>query len=306
MKNYSSGFAQHIAQRVTTLAICWRVEKRNGELILGTDHDRNIEIVSTNIGRDTDSPPFTLEGIYRAAAGITASDIRHNTDMSVDNMEVNGALDPDLFIDVSVADLEAGLLDGAGVTTFRVNWQNPNDYQDILRHGYLGEHFRTQEGAYRIEVRGLTQVLQQNIIRTAGETCDVERFGDARCKFDVAARTVTGTVTSVTSRRRFNATLSTLVPAASAGYFNLGELAMTSGANEGFTKQVMNDAVGSTLGNIELWERMPNDVQIGDTFTMTPGCNRLYPTCKDVHDNLLNFRGPAFFAPGMDQIIRAP
>lgn len=304
MKNYSPAYAAHILIPVTSLAICWRIVKKNGEVILGTDHDRDIPITVTDIGQDLGSPEFDLTGVYSAAAGITGSDIKSNADMSVDNMEVSGAID--MLIDISVADIESGLLDSARVTTFRVNWQDPDDFQDIMRHGFLGEIGRNAEGGYRTEVRGLAQVLQQTIGRTCGDRCDVAEFGDARCKLNVPALTVTGTVTAVTSRRRFDATLSLGSPTPANGYFTLGKLTMTSGANTGFIRQVKNDAEGGTLGHISTWEVFPLNVAIGDTFTLAPGCDRRYQTCRDVHDNLINFRGPGIFVPGMDEIIRAP
>lgn len=307
MKNFSPAYAAHLRQPVTTLAICWRIVKKNGELILGTDHDRNIPISVTEIGlAGAGSPAFELIGEYKAAAGITGSDITSSADMSVDNMEVTGALQPDMFIDITTVDIESGVLDSAQVTTFRVNWQDPDDFQEIMRHGFLGEISRTSEGQYKTEVRGLTQVLQQLIGRTAGDRCDVADFGDARCKLDVVALTVSGTVSAVTSRRRFDTSLAAGSPSHLSPFFRLGKLTWITGANAGFVGQVKLDNVDDVLGNLEIWEPFPFDVEVGDTFTLTPGCDRLYETCRDVHSNLINFRGPAIFAPGMDAIVRAP
>lgn len=309
MKTFTSEYAAHVLGPVTTLAICWKITKNNGDVILGTNHDRNIVISETNIGVAVSaSSGFDLVGTYAATSGITGSDIKSSSDMSVDNMEVQGAVkQPDMvFDDVSVADIEAGLLDAAQVTTFRLNWKNPDNYQEVLRHGVLGELNRTSEGRYIEEALGLTQVLQQMIGRTCGDRCDVAEFGDIRCKLDVAALAVTGTVTTVVSKRRFGAAMDFDSAAADQGYFNLGKLTFTSGANDGFTKQVKNDSVGSVEGEFDMWEVFPNDVLPGDQFSVIPGCDRRYETCRDVFNNLVNFRGPGIFTPGMDQIIRAP
>lgn len=306
MKQYSVAYAAHLREPITTLAICWRITKRNGDFILGTNHDRDIIITTTEIGVEVSPSVFELGGTYRASAGITASDVKWGADMSVDNMEVLGAIDPDLFVDVSIADVEAGLLDTAQVTTFRLNWQNPDDFQEVLRHGTLGQIRWNSDREYRTEVRGLNQILQQTIGRTCGERCDVEEFGDERCKFNLPAATVTGTVTSVTNRREFATTLDLVGPAPASGYFNLGKLTMTSGENAGYSRQVRDDSQSSVLGNIALWEAFPLDVQPGDEFTMSPGCDRRRETCKDVHNNLINMRAPGIFVPGMDEIIRAP
>jgi uncharacterized phage protein (TIGR02218 family) len=305
MKNLSVNYAAHIAQPVTTLAVCWRIVKANGEVIRGTDHDRDIVISATNIGMDLGSPALDLAGRYKAAAGITGSDIRSTADMSVDNMEVNGAIDTQISGDITVADMESGRLDGAPVTTFKVNWQDPDDFQDVLRHGFLGEVARTSDGMYTTEVRGLAQVLQQVVGRTAGDRCDVAEFGDHRCKFPVALHTVTGVVTAVTNRRQFSATLSADSPPATAGHYVNGKLTWTTGSNAGFTGQVKDDAA-PTLGDLILWEQVYEDIQVGDEFTLAPGCDRRLETCRDRFNNIVNMRAPALYCPGMDDIIRAP
>lgn len=305
MRVLSPNYAAHIAQAVTTLAVCWKIVKRNGDVILGTDHDRDIVIETTNIGMDLGSPAFTLAGTYKASAGVTGSDVRSTSDMSVDNMEVSGAIDAQISGDITVADMESGLLDGAPVTTFKVNWQDPNDFQEVLRHGFLGEIGRTSDGMYTTEIRGLAQVLQQVVGRTAGDRCDVAEFGDHRCKFDVAAHTVTGVVTAVTNRRRFTATLSADSPAATAGHYVLGKLTWTAGENAGLIGQVKDDAV-TVLGDIEMWEPFFADVEVGDEFTLTPGCDRRMETCRDRFNNIVNMRAPAIYCPGMDEIIKAP
>lgn len=308
MKTFSPAYAAHVRQPVTTLALCWRVVKRNGDLILATTHDRDIVITSTSIGMDTGSPPFTLAGRYRARAAVTAAEVKLNSDTAVDNTEIDGSVDrtvPYGQIDVSVYDIEAGLLDNAPATLFKVNWNDPNDFQDIIKHGSLGDLIRTAEGAYRVEHRGLAQQLQQVIGQNAGARCNVREFGDARCKKDVDAITVSGIVTSVTNNRRFNSSLTLDSPAPLPGYFNLGKVRWITGANTSYVGQVKDDNVGA-LGNLLMWEEFPDDIEVGDEFELVPGCDRRYETCRDVHDNLINFRGAGYFCPTRDDIIRSP
>jgi uncharacterized phage protein (TIGR02218 family) len=310
MKTLSANYRSHVAQQNTTLAVCWRLVKTNGDTILGTNHDRDIVISATSIGFDLGSPPFDLTGVYKAGAGIVASSIKGSSDMSVDNMEVDGALShiqptPDMFIDVSIPDIKAGLYDGAGVTTFMVNWQDPDDFQDVLRHGFFGQINWDSDGRYKTEIRGLMQVLQQNIGRTCGENCDVEEFGDARCKLDLTNHTVTGVVVSVTSNKQFVTDLSLNSPAQGQGDFNTGKLTWTTGENAGFVGQVKDDSLESALGSLVMVEEFPFDVEPGDEFVLIEGCNRRETRCKAL-GNFVNYRGPGILMPGMDEIIRAP
>ena len=195
MRTIPAGF---LDSEVTDLQVCWRVTRRDGIDILGTEYDRNITITTGDYA-----------GTYVAFAGITGSDVRSTSDLSVDNLEVRGALaEPELetgalqLLDLNAADIEAGLLDNAEVTTFLVNSTDPDLYQHVLRTGWLGNISRTAEGEYRTELRGLTQALSQGIVRTYGVGCDAE-LGDARCKVDMAPRTTTSEVITVTSRREF-------------------------------------------------------------------------------------------------------
>jgi uncharacterized phage protein (TIGR02218 family) len=105
----------------------------------------------------------------------------------------------DLAIDLNAADIEAGLLDDADVTTFICDYEQPDAHQDVIRTGFIGNISRTAEGAWRTEIRGLTQALSQGIVRTYSVGCDAE-LGDARCKVDMVPNTWTEGSTAVVVR----------------------------------------------------------------------------------------------------------
>ena len=299
MKSIPAALAAHLQQNVTTLAVCWRVERRDGVLILGTEHDQDLTISGAG------SPTNPYAGTYLARAGITGSNVRSTDDMSVDNMEVTGAIDDGLqLIDLSAADIEAGLFDDASVVLFLVNWQAPDDGQIVLRTGNVGEISRTSEGQYRTELRGLAQKLTQTIVRTYSDTCDAD-LGDDRCEVNVLALTTTGEVTEVTSRRKFRATLSMGSPAFAFGTFNGGLITFTAGANDGFTMEVKQEPTGSP-GEYELYLPMPRDIAVGDTFTLRPGCDKTFATCRDRYSNALRFRGYGLLTPGINKMIAGP
>ena len=289
----NANLTAHVEGRSTMLAVCWRVVRRDAVLILGTEHDKDITIATGD-----------RAGTYLAKAGISGSSIRSTSDLDVDNLEVEGALRTDnlTIIDLSAADIEAGLLDVADIQTFMVNWEAPDDGQIILRTGTLGNTVRTAEGQYKVELRGLFQKLTQIPNRTYGVSCDAE-LGDARCTVDLPALTLTGTVTTVTSRRRFDATLG-FTSADVAGDYIGGLVTFTSGENLGYSREVKNDSVGGPLGNLETLELFPLTVTVGDTVTLSPGCDKSRDTCRDQFNNIVNFRGHAFFVPGMTEILK--
>lgn len=291
MKALTAETRARLLQKVTTWAICWRIERRDGILILGTEHTEDIEVAA-------DSPSGSLQGTYRAQVGITGSNIRSGSDLEVDNLEVEGSVraDPDTTTDIrglSVLDIESGKFDDATVTLFVVDWTAPDDGQIILRHGNIGEIRRTSEGRYYTELRGLSQRLQQQIIETYSQTC-LARLGDSRCNFNVAPHTVTGTVTAVTSRLRFNAGMDTTADA--DVLYTYGKVTFTSGANEGVEREVRNASVGDVFGNLQVFEPFPQAIEVGDTFTLAPGCDKTHTQCK-LYNNFANFRGHGLFVP---------
>ena len=280
-----------LQERNTTFATCWRIERTDGTLILGTEHDQDIEV-------EVDSPSGTLQGIYHAQTGITGSTVRSTDDLRVDNLEVDGpvAEQPDTTTDivgVSIIDIESGRFDDATVTLFSVNWTDPNRGQIILRHGNIGEIRRTSEGRYYTELRGLAQHLQQQIIETYSRTCSA-KLGDVRCGFNLVPDTLAGIVTSVTSRLRFDAGMNTAGDA--DVQYVYGKVVFTTGANQGISREVRNPAVGATFGNMQVFEPFPLDIQIGDEFDLEPGCDKSHTQCK-LYGQLVNFRGFGLFTP---------
>jgi len=298
MKTFTPSFAEHIRQPTTSLAVCWHIQKNNGDIIYGTQHDRDITItVSQHAVVD-------LTGTYLAQSAITGSDIRSSSDMSVDNMDVAGATDgSDAAIDLSVYDIEAGTLDGAPVTVFMVNWRDPDAGQAILRRGRLGALSRDSDGRYRTEVRGLAQLLSQNVGRVYQDHCNVVRFGDARCGYDVDSIRIDAPITTVTNNKIFS--IAEPVTPPPADYPAGGEVLFTSGANLGFTREVKTTTAGGGSLTIELYEEMPANVAPGDQLQLTPGCDRRWSTCR-AYENLLNFRGWGLYIPGVMAMMRGP
>lgn len=298
MRTVRGPLAAHLLQDSTRLTACWRIERQDGQLILGTEHDLDV-----TVDQGEGSPGNALGGTYLTQANISGSMVRSTADLSVDNMEVEGALSDDTLtvLDLSAADLEAGLLDDAAVTLFLCRWDQPNDGQVILRSGTLGNVRRTAEGRYVSELRGMTQQLAQVIVRTYGVTCDAD-LGDSRCGVSLGALTATGTVTLAITRRRFDAAL---VTAQAAGYFSGGLLTWTSGANAGYSKELKRDDATGVLGALELFEAMPLDVQAGDTFELRPGCDKAFDTCRTKFSNVVNFRGHGIYVPGQNEILKA-
>jgi uncharacterized phage protein (TIGR02218 family) len=298
MLSLPSAVQARLASGVTaTLTLCFWLRQKDGVIVRGTMHDRDVTIVS---GEWT--------GTYPASVPITPSDSESKSDGSVANAEVETGLRVDASVpDFSVEKLEAGIYDQVPAALLLVDWEI-GAVVKVLVAGTTGEFVHDDTGRLRSEVRGVTQLLKQQILRTASERCDVKRFGGERCTKNVAAISRTGTVTAVQHRKRFTATLDPGPAPLTDIYYVGGQLRFTSGDNDGFVREVRAHDPPDMGESIELllWDEAPADVAVDDTFHLEPGCDRTAGTCRYTHDNFVNFQGIGLFCPGRDRMMAGP
>jgi uncharacterized phage protein (TIGR02218 family) len=264
----------HLAGEVTTLATLWKVTRRDAQVFCFTDHDADID----------------YQGLtYTAATGYSASAIRTSDAMDVDNMEVEGMLSSETITD---DDLLAGLWDFAEFTIMRVNYADLTMGHEVLRAGTMG-NVRSGRQHFAVELRGMTQPLQQPVGRVYTPACDAD-LGDARCGISLAGITVAGTVTAASTQSAFIDS----GRGEAAGWFNFGLLTFTSGDNTGYAMEVKTFSAGAFV----LQQGMPNPIQAGDTYSVYAGCDKLLSTCASKFSNVVNFRGFPH-VPGTDRMM---
>lgn len=165
-KTISVALKNHLAEDTTSVATCWRIVRRDGQVFTFTDHDVNLTIDAL---------------VYKASLGYTRTAIDNTSTLSVDNIEVEGFIDDE---SITVEDLRAGLYDRAEVYVFLVNWQDLSQGIMRLRKGWFGEAAVTPSGVFRSELRGLAGAYAQNIIEVSTPECRAD-LGDARCKLPI-------------------------------------------------------------------------------------------------------------------------
>lgn len=109
------------------------------------------------------------------------------------------------------------------------------------------------------------------------------------------------TVTSVADHGRFEIEVDD--SRADADYwFSAGAVTWTSGLNSGRSMEI-REWTGGDAQEAVLFLKMPSEVQVGDTGTIYPGCQkRLLADCRDKFNNVINFRGEPYI-PGEDEVI---
>ncbi|MCE9561883.1 MAG: DUF2163 domain-containing protein [Planctomycetes bacterium] len=132
------------------------------------------------------------------------------------------------------------------------------------------------------------ELLNLNLPRNLYQPGCVNTLFDASCGLNRATFAVTGTASAGTIASVINATL-----APATGYFDLGSIVFTNGANSGVSRSVKAYTKGSP-GSLSLIQPFPVTPSPGDTFTAYPGCDKMQSTCQNKFGNLANFRGFPF------------
>jgi len=270
----SAALKEHLAGEVTTLASCWTITRKDGEIFRFTDHDCDLTVATHD---------------YLAAAGMASTDLKQDRTLSVDNMEAVTFLDSDTITD---SDLRARLFDDASVDLFLVNWADSTMGTLPVLLGWLLGRVEIRDNACTAELRGLGQRLSCKICALYSETCRAD-FGDAQCGVDLAGSGMVqgGSVDSTaapTQRQRFIAASGLDL---TFGRLVGGILTWTGsiGTNLGLSMEVAR--ADAATNEITLLLPMPNDIGAGDEFEVVRGCDKTFDTCFHVFNNPLNFRG---------------
>lgn len=272
MRNVTDAMKQHLAGEVLTLATLWRIERQDKTEFFYTDHVTKIEYLG-----DT----------YIPGPSLLTSPLVSSRSLQTDNMEILSIFVPG---EISEAEIEAGLYDDARIDVLQVNYEDLSMGAIIrLRNGRLG-NIEIRDNGFTAEVRGITQRLDQEIVDLYSEKCTAI-LGDARCGVDLDDPDFyeDSDVYAVTesNRRTFQAALATASDDPDA--FRYGFVTWTSGANNGFTREI--DSYDPDTMELRLLLPMPYEIEVGDTFRATMGCDKDVATCQARFNNVLNFRG---------------
>ncbi|QOL79792.1 DUF2163 domain-containing protein [Pseudooceanicola spongiae] len=266
---FNSALSDHMATGATTVCHAWAITRRDATVMGFTDHDQAL----------------SFDGItFLADSGLSASALQQSTGLSVDNAEALGALSDAA---ISAAEIEAGRYDGAQVLAWLVNWADPLQRQIIFR-GTIGELTRSG-GAFRAELRGLSELLNQPMGRVYQKPCSAV-LGDARCGVD---RTLSAYRTDVTLIGVEHAQRFTLPPLSgfAEGWFARGTLTVLDGAAQGLSAAIKSDSVAAGARVIELWMPLRMAPMSGAALRLDAGCDKRFATCRTKFANGQNYQG---------------
>jgi len=259
---------------LTSLAFCWTLERRDGAGLGLTSHDRALTIAGT---------------IYRPSPAISPAAVRLRAGLEPQRGEVEGALSNAAL---SEQDLEMGRWDGAKLSLFALDWQDPDGAQLKLVGGGLGP-VSIRDGEFAAELVGAADALAAPVCPETSPECRAE-LGDRQCRVDLAGRRETFVITGFSGGELG-------LDRAAGSRFLFGEACLMDGANSGWRSRII--AVSAT--SLVLRDVPLAAVPAGCRVRLTEGCDKRFSTCRTRFANSVNFRGEPHL-PGNDLLTRYP
>jgi len=281
-----------------TMALCWKLTRRDGEVMAFTSHDRPLLI---------DGLTYTPTGAFDASRTDSESRLQGGI------TEAGGS--PSLG-DIALPGLVAGLYDGAEIELFEVDWRKPAAWRRALSKGSVGT-VKANDVDFSLELRGVGHKLTQPKGRVYQPLCDAV-FGDARCTVDKAALKKTAQITALglpglaigNDRQVALGPGGGLAAEASSQSFSTNLGIQNGEMNNGTIKFLTGNAkdlppadvkLSYITGLIVLKSPLPVSLAVGDSFDIFPGCDKTLATCAG-YDNAANYRGFPY-VPGSGQIV---
>jgi uncharacterized phage protein (TIGR02218 family) len=263
-----------VDKALTTIAFCWRIERRDGVTIGFTSHDRDIEV----------------DGLTcRSAPGFLPSAIGLSSGFEIDRLDVKGALSSDA---ITADDLAAGRWDGARLSIFMADWEDPAAAPILLARGELGDVV-VRNAAFEAELCGATAALDRQVVEQTSPECRAQ-LGDKRCRVDMAGRVRVTRIAAVADESRV-----AVASGADGGAYGYGRLRWLGGPNSGLACGI----VGSQGLLLTLRDPPHFPAAVGDLVEISEGCDKSFAACTGRFGNAANFRGEPHL-PGVDLLTR--
>lgn len=262
-----------------TLINCLRIVANDGTTIRFTDYPYPV-IASTG-------------GSYQSDNGYQFSGVTQTSEGAGTLVDLEGIISA---AGLDVDELKSGKWDGARVYIFATSWTNPIEDEEPIAVGVLGKT-ALFEARYTAQLMHLIDALNVPTGRDYSALCSWILFDEtldgktysyqrSRCQLNIYDYLVIGSITSVVSNGEFVDS----TRAEDNDYFSNGSVLFTTGDNVGLASIKIKSH--TTGGNFILHDDTFNTMQVGDQYTMIPGCRkRLVEDCAAKYLNAPNFGG---------------
>lgn len=254
---------------------------------------RSVDLIAF---RFTDYPGrlWYADEYYDPIDGVKTSAIQLRSGFSPATLQISGAVGSI----VTTADLFKGIFRQATVThslvDYRSTWSGPIEV-NVLRVKEIT--FDKVEWRFELE----STKSQFNVIAGGvyGRTCRY-RLGDGGCKVTPLVTENLRSVSSLPGDTRSQFTCN--VTQNANNFYSFGYVYWVTGNNAGLQMEIWTHTAPTS---IQLREKTPFPIQVGDTFNIRVGCDKTLATCTSKFNNSINFGGfPTI--PAVDKVVKGP
>lgn len=278
------------------IARCWKLVRKDGGIKRFTNHSSVLEVA-------TSVAPWTLETFTPVDITMNRESYRRTVGVEGDTDSITGFMSAAGW---TVEDVRIGLYKDVRVDVYDVDFKFPFA-GPLLRTVHFMQDVEWSGEFITFRMSNLGAFANVQVGRNYAIRCDAE-LADARCAKDISGllsgtRTVSAVISGQSPRLRFESNLT----AQPDGFWKDGNLTWLTGNNAITGLNVFQIKESKqTNGEIRLMVPTHYDIEAGDTFTASPGCNKLVDqNCRQKFNNVPNHRGFPFMT-GFDKIIAGP
>lgn len=293
MRPASGQSGEFLKSQCHSFATLWKFTLTSGQVIRWCNHDRAIKF---------DGELYSPTGSPRASAAQEVEGLEGQS------KDLQGVVET---AQIGFDELRAGLLRNASVTEFTVDWRYPWAGALATRKYFVGEVRYGGNDQWNVELNNLATRLNVPVGSLYGRACRFS-LGDSKCGvnenlFKSSLLAVTDVSTgSNNTRLQFSIDDEIYLNSKLSGFADFGIAEWISGKNIGLKTEILKETrPGSNEINFQLSENAKFDIQVGDTFIVTAGCDRTLTACENKFNNVNRFGGFPDI-PGVDRLILTP
>lgn len=276
MYDWPDDLVAELSNNPTTLCKLFSVTPLVGTAIYFTDADQDIVVGDIT---------------YHASHSFQPSAIENSIGGSNSNLTLT-VLFGDGDGEISYADAQMGFYQGAVVTVSLASYANIAAGVGLITAGKVGQFALPSKLYGTMSITGNTGKMDRTLTEVYQPTCRAN-FGDSRCTIDLMAHSHLFTVDSAADDSM--TFVSDTGSRGADGFYNLGTITWSGGANEGFAQEV---TYSLATGEVGLFYPPPFAIQAADAGRIYQGCALTLAACT-AYDNVPNFRGEPY-VPGDD------
>ena len=246
---------------------CFKITIKNGDIIAFNNSSQDI---------------FFDNITYIASGGFDDENKNFYSDLTSGESNIVGFLDNDK---IKLEEIISGKFDDAIVEIFFINIDTKERIN--ITEGQI-KSTKIVDGKVYIAIGSVLDVLDKNIGDIFSPMCRA-KFCDNKCGLNIENYTFYGEISSIKNETEFICDNED-IKNKEKNYFKYGVITFLNGKNKDQSTEIKQ----SFSNTLILATKLTYNLNIGDSFKITAGCDKDFKTCCNIFDNAINFRGEPF------------